>query len=274
MRARPGLLFIIIFAVCLVIVYLSWRSMMSPEIKVKDTYSVQVKSYFEDSSKLRRTGVSREEPEVDNHDRDPDYDIDDARQKMPPNEFSQMKPPNVPSFNNESPQKKNNLNEVTQKSQPEDSKPSEKQADQKGLYLNPNSFVADTVKSMERYVHLDLKGAPPKLSYLKDFISFVKRLGATGLLIEYEDMFPYSDKLRFMSAKNAYTKEDIRQILNTAQANNLKVMPLIQTFGHMEFVLKLGISNLRESEYTPQVIDITKNSTYELISEMIKQVCK
>ncbi|BFZ02196.1 hypothetical protein BsWGS_05235 [Bradybaena similaris] len=278
MRARPGLLFIVIFAVCLVIVYFSWRSMMSPEIKVKDTYSMQVKSYFADSNKLRHTGVSHEEPEVDNHDRDPDYDIDDARQKMPPNvqsfdnEFSQMKPPNVPPFNNESPQRKNNFsNEVIQKSQPEEAKSSEKQADQKGFYLKPNSFVADTVKSMEQYVHLDLKGAPPKLSYLKDLIPLLKRLGATGLLIEYEDMFPYTDRLRFMSAKNAYSKESIRQILGTARANNLKVMPLIQTFGHMEFVLKSD-SNKRESDYTPQVIDITKNSTYELISEMIKQI--
>ena len=39
-----------------------------------------------------------------------------------------------------------------------------------------------------RYVHLDMKGAPPKLDYLKIVIPLFKRWGATGLLLEWEDV--------------------------------------------------------------------------------------
>lgn len=64
-------------------------------------------------------------------------------------------------------------------------------------------------------------------------------MGATGLLIEYEDMFPYSGSLRNLTALNHYSVENINRLLAAAQSNNLTTMPLIQTFGHLEFSLKL-----------------------------------
>ena len=54
-------------------------------------------------------------------------------------------------------------------------------------------------------VHLDLKGAPPKISYYRKIFPLFKTLGAKGLLIEYEDMFPYSGNLQMLAANNAYT---------------------------------------------------------------------
>ena len=47
----------------------------------------------------------------------------------------------------------------------------------------------------QKIVHLDLKGAPPKISYFQWFFPFLASLGFGGLLIEYEDMFPYSGRL-------------------------------------------------------------------------------
>lgn len=64
-------------------------------------------------------------------------------------------------------------------------------------------------------------------------------MGATGLLIEYEDMFPYSGPVQNLTAKNHFSPDDIIRLLDAADENNLTVIPLIQTFGHMEFVLKL-----------------------------------
>lgn len=58
-------------------------------------------------------------------------------------------------------------------------------------------------------------------------------------MVEYEDMFPFSGNLAPLAAKNAYTLEQIKDILSYAQKLKLEVIPLVQTFGHMEFALKL-----------------------------------
>lgn len=91
-----------------------------------------------------------------------------------------------------------------------------------------------------RVVHLDLKGAPPRVSYFEDLFPFLKKHGANGILIEYEDMFPYTGPLfENVPAYNAYSVPDIKEILRLAEENKIEVIPLIQTFGHLEFFLKL-----------------------------------
>lgn len=107
----------------------------------------------------------------------------------------------------------------------------------------------------ERVIHLDLKGAPPSIDYLKSIFPLLHALGVTSVLIEYEDMFPYNDKSK--RAINAFSKEDIKLLLQAAMKNNLSIIPLIQTFGHLEFILKMkSFSYLREEFKYPQVIRI------------------
>lgn len=125
----------------------------------------------------------------------------------------------------------------------------------------------------QRLVHLDLKGAPPKISYLKRLLPIFKSLGATGLLLEYEDMFPYTSSLRNLSAKNAYSKSEIKELIRAAESLALSIMPLIQTFGHLEFALKLqDFEHLREVPESPQSICPSLNNSLIFIEEMIAQV--
>ena len=42
-----------------------------------------------------------------------------------------------------------------------------------------------------RIIHIDLKGAPPIVDYFIAYVRLIKRLGGTGVLIEWEDTFPY-----------------------------------------------------------------------------------
>lgn len=83
-----------------------------------------------------------------------------------------------------------------------------------------------------RLVHLDLKGAPPRAAYLAEVrregrgrrsarpapparppatappapqvLPLLRAMGATGLLLEYEDAFPYAPPLEALSAPHAY----------------------------------------------------------------------
>ena len=122
------------------------------------------------------------------------------------------------------------------------------------------------LSKLERIVHIDLKGAPPKPEYFKEFLPMIKKFGATGIILEYEDMFPYTGKLEVVRHGNAYSKEDVKSILKLAKDNNLTVMPLVQTYGHLEWLLKhKNFAHLREDPQFPQVISPCIPESYELI---------
>ncbi|KAB0793796.1 hypothetical protein PPYR_13416 [Photinus pyralis] len=134
---------------------------------------------------------------------------------------------------------------------------------------------------IQRLIHLDLKGAPPKLAYFEKFFPFVKELGATGLLIEWEDTFPFLQELIHIgglsnSAQTScapYTIEEAKQLLELAADCGLTVVPLIQTFGHLEYVLKhVQWRHLREVEAYPSSICPSHGETMALIRTMVKQM--
>ncbi len=82
-----------------------------------------------------------------------------------------------------------------------------------------------------RLIHFDLKGAPPKPAYLVKVLQLAKSLGATGVLMEYEDMFPFEGPLEDVAASNHYTIQEIKTVLAACEELELEVIPLVQTFG-------------------------------------------
>ncbi|CAG2182402.1 unnamed protein product, partial [Oppiella nova] len=106
-----------------------------------------------------------------------------------------------------------------------------------------------------RLVHLDLKGAPPLPRFYAQLFPLLAALGANALLVEYEDMFPFDGLVGGVRAHNAYSQDDVRLLVETATKHSLEVIPLVQTFGHLEFVLKLEpFSYLREVSSLPQAL--------------------
>lgn len=147
---------------------------------------------------------------------------------------------------------------------------------QQGLEGNNKYDDSKPLFTGHKIVHLDLKGAPFKVTYYDYLFELISTLGGTGLLVEYEDMFPFrGDNLGKVRAGNSYTPKDIRQIQETAEKYDLTIIPLVQTFGHFEFVLKLDtFKDYREVFKYPQVLCPTFNGTMPLIREMIDQVVK
>ncbi|GLV34793.1 uncharacterized protein CBL_09274 [Carabus blaptoides fortunei] len=130
-------------------------------------------------------------------------------------------------------------------------------------------------------VHLDLKGAPPRISYFEKFFPFLREIGITGILLEWEDTFPYTKELMSLgglsygalASGSPYSIEDAKQILQIAADCGLTVIPLLQTFGHFEFVLKHEQWRcLREVEAYPSSMCPLKSGTMPLIRSLIKQI--
>uniref|UniRef100_A0A1I7UE65 beta-N-acetylhexosaminidase n=1 Tax=Caenorhabditis tropicalis TaxID=1561998 RepID=A0A1I7UE65_9PELO len=122
-------------------------------------------------------------------------------------------------------------------------------------------------------VHLDLKGAPPRVEYLIEFFKLLSRNYVDGVLIEYEDMFPYRDEIELIRRENHYSEEDIQRILIAAEQNHLEVIPLIQTFGHLEFLLKKPqFMHLSEDLIDLNTICISDEKSIRVVEQMILQI--
>uniref|UniRef100_A0A8L8Q118 beta-N-acetylhexosaminidase n=1 Tax=Heligmosomoides polygyrus TaxID=6339 RepID=A0A8L8Q118_HELPZ len=126
-----------------------------------------------------------------------------------------------------------------------------------------------------RIVHLDLKGGAFKPEFFTEIFYYLNRIKATGILIEWEDMFPYRGNLSLAVNGNAYSIENVDYILQQAKRHHLEVIPLVQTFGHLEWILKLErFAHLREDERFPQVICFPEPEAWNLITDMIDQVAE
>jgi hexosaminidase len=136
---------------------------------------------------------------------------------------------------------------------------------------NHNNLVSNrsfdlVLKGLERLVHIDLKGAPPRLEYFRKLFPFLKDHGATGILLEYEDMFPFTGVLQEARHGNAYSLNDIIMIRQIARENGMYIVPLIQTYGHLEWLLKVKtFAHLREDYKYPQVITPCLEETYAIL---------
>lgn len=130
-----------------------------------------------------------------------------------------------------------------------------------------------------RLVHLDLKGAPPRVGYFEKLFPLLRTWGVTGLLLEWEDTFPYNRELCPVGSSgpsnlaSGYTVQEARHILQIAGDCGLAVIPLVQTFGHMEFVLKHDEwRSLREVEHFPSSICPSNPRTLPLVKSLIRQI--
>ncbi|MBN1808147.1 MAG: beta-N-acetylhexosaminidase [Planctomycetes bacterium] len=125
----------------------------------------------------------------------------------------------------------------------------------------------------DRLVHLDLKGAPPTIDYLLSFMDTAASAGATGFLVEWEDSFPWSD--RDLRSPTAYTEDEVRSFLDKASRLGLEIVPLLQTFGHLEFVLKHPrFRRLREKpEFLMDLCPLHDDSS-PLVLRLVDDLCR
>jgi hypothetical protein len=89
-----------------------------------------------------------------------------------------------------------------------------------------------------RGAYFDLRQSFPKFENLISYIEMLAEFKTNTLMIEYEDIFPFEKHSSLKHPKHSFTDEQFRLVLDTARRNFMEVVPLQQTFGHLEYVLK------------------------------------
>ncbi|AIJ26221.1 glycoside hydrolase [Amycolatopsis methanolica 239] len=97
--------------------------------------------------------------------------------------------------------------------------------------------VVDFADLELRGAHLDLKGPMPAPGYLAGLMDRLGRWRLNTVLVEYEDKFPYSERLD-LAGKDALDPDQLRDLLAAAQRNGIEVIPLVQCLGHKEYALQ------------------------------------
>ncbi len=101
----------------------------------------------------------------------------------------------------------------------------------------PEVSVFDYPDLFVRGVHFDFKGSLPTVDYIKDFIKKMGRCKINTLLFEYEDKFPFRSYPE-ISSPDAFTSQELKEILDTAKDCAMDVIPLLQCLGHAEYILR------------------------------------
>ncbi|KAH9373179.1 hypothetical protein HPB48_004924 [Haemaphysalis longicornis] len=142
------------------------------------------------------------------------------------------------------------------------------------VLLVPAIEAAISIIPPHRLVHLDLKGAPPKASYLITIMPVLKKLGATGLLVEYEDTFPFvGEPLHALASSEAYTRQELRAVLDAASDHGLTVVPMVNTFDKLEYVLKHPqFAKYRESSTSPGSLCPSNPAGVKLMTDILDQI--
>ncbi|HTN19686.1 MAG TPA: beta-N-acetylhexosaminidase [Pelobium sp.] len=122
--------------------------------------------------------------------------------------------------------------------------------------------------------HLDLRVQVMKMPALKAFAKRLSENGINTLVMEWEATYPYQ-KHSVISNQYAYSREEIKSFVAYCSSINIDVIPLQQSFGHVEYILKhYRYKHLREdqkdySQVNPLKEEECKTLFKDLYSDLI-----
>jgi len=132
--------------------------------------------------------------------------------------------------------------------------------------------IEDWPTTLFRAIHLDLKGLTPNLATLKEFIERAARAKYNAVLVEYEDRFPYKC-LPDVRGPYALTPETLKEFLGHAAIHGLEIIPLVQTLGHWEFILRHEkYRSFAEVPAQPQMLCPASAGGVKLCKEMVGEI--
>lgn len=136
----------------------------------------------------------------------------------------------------------------------------------------PLLHIRDWAFTALRIDHYDLRTIHPTCQHLEEYIHVMASYKINGLLIEYEDKLPFTD-LKILRHPHGLTSEQLQGLLTAAHENFIEVIPLQQTYGHLEYVLKHpDFIHLREQPNQVAELCPMKEQSLSLIRRLLKDI--
>ena len=137
----------------------------------------------------------------------------------------------------------------------------------------PAAELADWPDTKRRCMNLDLRQTYSRPGKLVEYMSEFARYKVNAVLIEYEDKFPFELNPRLRHSKYALTREQLEDLKAAARESFIEIIPLQQSFGHLEYVLRHDeYKLLRETEESTGEICPSRPEAYELITGLLEEI--
>ncbi len=132
--------------------------------------------------------------------------------------------------------------------------------------------IRDWSDTRLRCDHYDLRTIHPTYAHLAEYIEEMAFYKINALLVEYEDKLPFQD-LKQLRHPNGMTEPELERLLAAAYDNFIEVIPLQQTYGHLEYVLKHPeFIHLREQQNHVAELCPMKEESFALVCRMLKDI--
>ncbi|MFB5678168.1 family 20 glycosylhydrolase [Paenibacillus terreus] len=124
-----------------------------------------------------------------------------------------------------------------------------------------------------RCMNYDLRQTFSKPELLINYLDTMAAFKTNALLIEYEDKFPFAQHKELAHPRHALTSELLSELLDAAHRNYIEVIPLQQTFGHLEYILgRDEYKHLRETESSTGELCPSRPESFALVSSLLDEV--
>ncbi|MCM8817430.1 MAG: family 20 glycosylhydrolase [Candidatus Omnitrophica bacterium] len=125
-----------------------------------------------------------------------------------------------------------------------------------------------------RFLHIDLKGPKIPFEVFSSLLDQLARWGINGVIVEYEHRIPFLPLFEQFPAYQRYTQSQIRFLIEKAYSLGIEWIPLIQTFGHVEYLSRLkGTEFLFENPQYPSQLCPSKKVVRKYIEELVDYIC-
>ncbi|MDD2706994.1 MAG: family 20 glycosylhydrolase [Verrucomicrobiae bacterium] len=107
----------------------------------------------------------------------------------------------------------------------------------------------------------------------QNLIATAARLKLNTLLMEFGDRFPFAGRHRIVASPSALTRAEITALVTQAREQGMEIIPLLQSLGHLEYLLKHdAYAEVREEDQHRAQMCPTNEKSFQIFTELAEDM--